>query len=291
MPLYSMTGFGKSVVHTPGYLVSAEIRCLNGRGFDLSLRLSRALAPLEAELRALLSEKLVRGKADAAVFLQSSNPQQTAGLNEELLRAYIRKLQAIAREEALPDADILGAALRLPDVVSESEEELSEEQVHNVFKAVEEALENLTAFRKNEGFSMEQAIAEQLKILETERRQIMALTGARRTALREKLLKALETAELKKAVDEDRLEQELILYLEKLDINEELVRLEAHLSHFRGTLESETYAGRKLGFVAQEIGREINTIGSKAAHAEIQRRVTDMKDALEKIKELLLNVL
>lgn len=291
MPLYSMTGFGKSVLITENYNVSVEIRCLNGRNLDLSLRLSRTLVPLEAELRALLSEKLVRGKADAHVILQSQNPPHNTGLNEELLRAYIRKLKKIQQEEKLTHADLLEAALRLPDVITEAEEKLTEEQVKNVFKAVNEALENLTVFRKREGISMEQAVRKELENLEAGRRQIISLAVKRREAIRDRLRKALESEELKTAIDENRLEQELILYLEKLDINEELVRLEAHLSHFLRTLESEPHAGRKLGFIAQEIGREINTIGSKAAHAEIQRIITEMKDSLEKIKELLLNVL
>jgi uncharacterized protein (TIGR00255 family) len=291
MPLYSMTGFGKSVIHSEDYHISVEIRCLNGRGLDLSLRLSRILAPLEADIRAIISEKLVRGKADAVVLLQSQNSSQAVLLNEYLLRAYIKKLKKIAQEEELLHYDVLGAALRLPDVIAETEERPSKEQEGQVYKALKEALEKLNAFREREGRNMEHAITAQMDILEAERHHIGALTLSRREALREKLLKALEAGELKTAVDENRLEQELILYLEKLDINEELVRLEAHLAHFRRTLESEIYCGRKLGFIAQEIGREINTIGSKAAHAEIQRRVTNMKDALEKIKELLLNVL
>lgn len=291
MPLYSMTGFGRSVVQTEDYTVSVEVRCLNGRGLDLSLRLSRILAPLEAEIRAAMSEKLIRGKCDAVVLLQYQNSLQAAGINESLLRTYIQTLQKIVREEQLSHSDVLGAALRLPDVFTESELKISKEQEKHVFYCVEEALEKLTAFREREGRNMEIAITAQMGILEAERRIIEALAGNRFEAIREKLLKALESGDLKQAVDENRLEQELILYLEKLDINEELVRLEAHLSHFRRTLESEMYCGRKLGFIAQEIGREINTIGSKAAHAEIQRRVTNMKDALEKVKELLLNVL
>lgn len=291
MSLLSMTGFGKSVIHREHYRVIAEIRCLNGRGLDLSLRLSPRISDMEPELRAFLSERLIRGKADVVITFQSMGEPENAGVNETLLRNYIQKLRQITLTEDIPHSDILNAALRLPDVMTGTEEVVTEDKKKDVLLCADEALNKLEIFREKEGAGMAASVALLLESIHGHLAGIAKLAEERKEGFRLKLLRALESGELKAALDNNRFEQELIYYLEKQDINEEMVRLEAHLSHFRRTMENESHCGRKLGFIAQEIGREINTLGSKAAHAEIQKYVTEMKDSLEKIKELLLNIL
>ncbi|MCS6979672.1 MAG: YicC family protein [Flavobacteriales bacterium] len=291
MQIFSMTGFGKSVLKTSTLHIVAEVRCLNSRSLDMNLRLSRTLYDLEPEIRARLASSLVRGKVDAGISLQFLNPEAEGVLNHDLLRRYVQMFREMCTEEHLSEQDILGAALQVPGLWKDPEIYLGEEEKSSVFQALEEALQDVHRFREKEGQKMAQVLLDLIEEIEQGRKAVLQLAGDRRSEIHQRLLEALASGDLKKAVDENRLEQEIIFYLEKLDIHEELVRLEAHIQHFLHTLHHETMCGRKLNFIAQEIGREINTAGAKAAHAGIQKHVTGMKDALEKIKELLLNVL
>jgi uncharacterized protein (TIGR00255 family) len=282
----SMTGYGRAEKTFDQETLSVEIKSLNSKNLDLSVRLPQALRIFELNLRKHLSSTVIRGKVEVFVQYTSQKLSPQAQLNAAIIEEYLNQINAIAQGERL---DQLALALKLPDAVSQEKEgaidALWEERLLEVSA---EALKGLEAFRIQEGAELHADLLKNLQTIEEGLERIGEMDPERGTLQQEKLKEALHALEQK--VDENRFEQELIYYLEKFDINEEKVRLKNHIAYFKSTVE-EKASGKKLGFIAQELGREINTIGSKANHANIQREVVRMKDALEKIKEQALNVL
>ena len=284
--VHSMTGYGRAEKTFDQETLSVEIKSLNSKNLDLSVRLPQALRIFELNLRKHLSSTVIRGKVEVFVQYTSQKLSPQAQLNAAIIEEYLNQINAIAQGERL---DQLALALKLPDAVSQEKEgavdALWEERLLEVSA---EALKGLEAFRIQEGAELHADLLKNLQTIEEGLERIGEMDPERGTLQQEKLKEALHALEQK--VDENRFEQELIYYLEKFDINEEKVRLKNHIAYFKSTVE-EKASGKKLGFIAQELGREINTIGSKANHANIQREVVRMKDALEKIKEQALNVL
>jgi uncharacterized protein (TIGR00255 family) len=284
--LQSMTGYGRAEERFDEETLSVEIKSLNSKNLDLSVRLPQALRTHELNLRKRLSDTIIRGKVEVYVQLsgQQLNPQ--AQLNQEVINRYLEQINAIAKGDRLSQ---LALALRLPDAVSQEKEVLEDQSWEaKLFQVADRAVEAFHAFRTQEGKELQEDILSNLRQIESGLGRINTLDSERTDNQRTKLREAIDTLEQK--IDENRFEQELIYYIEKFDINEERVRLKNHIDYFQTTL-AEVAVGKKLGFIAQELGREINTIGSKANHSGIQREVVQMKDALEKIKEQSLNVL
>lgn len=285
----SMTGFGKASLQLEKAKYTFEIRSLNSKQLDLNMRLPNSVRVYEGELRRIVSEHLSRGKVDLTLSIESTDPS-TGSMNIAALTSYVQLFKKIAEQEQV-ETDALALALRMPEVLNGAENSLSKEDWQKLQSALIEALQALNVFREDEG----QILAKDLKVridsIGSLAERIKPLEGERIQRMREKLEKALESAQLKQDIDGNRLEQELIYYLEKFDVTEEQIRLRSHLNYFLTEMQNEEHSGRKLGFISQEIGREINTLGSKANHAEMQKLVVMMKDELEKIKEQLLNVL
>lgn len=290
--LLSMTGFGKAVAQLGDKSLVVELRTLNSKNMDVSLRLPAPYRDKEQELRNLLSQSLERGKAELVIGFESAGGQQPLSLNKQLLQQYYAELVKLSDELGAPvSADLLPALLRLPEVMKQPAQEVGEEEWALVVGAVREVLEQTRAFRMSEGAHLASDLAGRIAEIRKLSAQVPAFEENRMRNLKDKLLKAI--GELREHVQSDpnRFEQELIFYLEKLDISEEKVRLHKHLDYFEETLAGQESQGKKLGFISQEIGREINTIGSKANDADIQKLVVQMKDELEKIKEQLMNIL
>jgi uncharacterized protein (TIGR00255 family) len=284
--IYSMTGFGKHVLLLPGKKITVELKSLNSKNLDLNTRLPQMYRERELQFRNRIAQFLIRGKIDLGIYIEQNGEASTAEVNVPVVQNYMRQLEAIASGEP---SHLLQMALRLPDALKTEREELDAEEVLAVESALDKAVEDLMQFRRNEGLALEQDILHRISIIKSSLEEVSKLDHGRLAAVRERLERAV--ADLRERVDENRFEQELIYYLEKYDITEEKVRLSKHLQHFEETIHSDESNGRKLGFICQEIGREINTIGSKANDAGMQRIVVGMKDELEKIKEQLLNVL
>ena len=292
----SMTGFGKAEVAIPDKKITVEIRTLNSKQLDLAVKLPSAYRPLEYEIRALAAKALQRGKADLYISVESTARQTRACIDEELFHLYYNQLLKICREQ--PEIGTPGSAennaliqsiLRLPDVVSSQEESVSEQEHAAVLDAVGQALAHLDEFRTQEGAILIADLLKRIDRIEAYKQEVIPFEKARTEAIRARIRESL--AQLQAEVDNNRLEQEMIFYIEKLDITEEKVRLTNHCNYFREVAASEECAGRKLGFIAQEMGREINTMGSKANNSEIQILVVKMMDELEMIKEKVLNIL
>lgn len=281
-----MTGFGKEVVHLPSKTISIEIKSLNSKGLDLSMRLPNAYREKEIELREIIAKSLDRGKIDCIITIEAIGEATSTQVNEALVKQYIRQLANVVNGDPV---ELLKMAVRMPDALKMAKEELDEGEFIQVTSALEKALKAINDYRSQEGDVLEKdfvfRITEIGKLLD----EVAKLDGERIGAVRERLRKAV--SDLKEQVDENRFEQELIFYLEKYDITEEKTRLKAHLDYFLDTLKDPESNGKKLGFIIQEIGREINTIGSKANHAAIQQLVVRMKDELEKMKEQSMNIL
>ncbi|HRD53447.1 MAG TPA: YicC family protein [Flavobacteriales bacterium] len=288
--LLSMTGFGRAEGVVKDRKVTVEVRALNSKQLDLLLKLPAVFRDREQELRQALGEELVRGKVDVFVSAESLHATKHTSFDRELIKAYYAELKAI-RDEAAPEVttDLFAQVLRLPDVSTTTSDRADDEEWAGVKALVVEALRSFKAFRANEGAKLETELKQRAQGIVTLLDQVARIDTGRQDRTRERLRAKL--ADLRAEVDESRFEQELIYYLEKLDITEEKVRLSAHCGHFAETLALNEPQGRKLGFIAQEMGREINTIGSKANDAAIARLVVQMKDELEKVKEQLLNVL
>lgn len=286
----SMTGFGRAEGVVKDRKVTVELRSLNSKQLDLLLKLPGAYKEREQELRQALSERVVRGKAEAFIAMEAIHAAKRTTFDRPLIKAYYEEIRGIVQEVA-PDSsvDIMAQVLRLPDVASTSAERLDEEEWEELKGLVRAALEGFDRFRCEEGARLAAELVERVAAIEALLSEVESLDQGRADRVRERLRAKL--AELQANIDQDRYEQELIYYLEKLDITEEKVRLRAHCAYFRETIQADEQQGRKLGFIAQEMGREINTIGSKANDALIQRLVVRMKDELEKVKEQLLNVL
>ncbi len=286
-----MTGFGKSEVSLPTKKITAEVRSLNSKQFDLNVKLPMLYRSLEYAVRSAASAALRRGKIDLTVTVESTVPHTSAVINREIFREYVRQIvDALNFSGIAADYDaVVPAVLRLPDVVSAEAETLSQEESDAVMRAVGEAIEHLDAFRQQEGATLIADLLRRVDKIEEYKREAEPYEAARADTIRTRIRENL--AQLQVDVDTNRLEQEMIFYIEKLDITEEKVRLANHCRYFREVADTEAEAGRKLGFIAQEMGREINTLGSKANQSEMQILVVKMKDELEKIKEQVLNIL
>ncbi|MGB0375712.1 MAG: YicC/YloC family endoribonuclease [Flavobacteriaceae bacterium] len=282
----SMTGFGRAEQTLETRKISVEIRCLNSKNLDLNARIHSFFRELEPEIRKTIGNQLSRGKIDLSIYLELVNGQSPTSINTEVVQNYIQQLQEI---ETVSPADALQMAIRLPDALKTEKETIDEATADVVKQLIQKALTDVDQHRKEEGLSLQKDLMEQVESIRKQLQTIAQLAPERMQNIRERIQKNLE--ELQTEHDANRFEQELIFYTEKLDINEELVRLENHLNYFSEIAEAPNSSGKKLGFIAQEIGREINTIGSKAQYAPMQKVVVLQKDALEKIKEQLLNVL
>lgn len=287
--LKSMTGFGKAVASLPEKKITVEVRSLNSKQLDLSVKLPTAYRPLEYELRAAAARVLQRGKADLLLSLESTGSATVSSLDEERFRAFYARLRSLCSDLSVDDNTLVGSILRMPEVMGSGEVSIGEEEHATILHAVSQALDALDAFRRREGKVLVADLLARVGTIEELLSQVTPFEEARIGAVRKRILDQLAT--LSVAPDSGRLEQELVFYIERLDITEEKVRLANHCRYFREVAAGEEGAGRKLGFIAQEMGREINTMGSKAGDASIQRIVVEMKDELEKIKEQVLNIL
>lgn len=284
--IQSMTGFGKHVIQLPTKKITVELKSLNSKSLDLNARMPSAYREKELELRKTIATSLVRGKVDFGLYVEFTGDETSAEVNELAVRNYMSQLRAIAEGD---DLRLLDMALRMPDALKTEREDIDEEEFKQIKIAVTEALKEINKFRLEEGQVLEEDFLKRIKNLQSLLKQVEAMDPDRQKDVRERLNKAV--SDMKSEVDANRFEQELIYYLEKYDITEEKVRLGNHLRYFSESLGSEDSNGKKLGFISQEIGREINTIGSKANYAPMQQLVVQMKDELEKIKEQMLNVL
>jgi uncharacterized protein (TIGR00255 family) len=288
----SMTGYGKSVCQIEGKQVSVEVRTLNSKTLDINLKLPVFYRELEPILRNLLAQHLVRGKAELSIGIDNNGSTSAYTLNKPLLEKYYTELRQLARDLGSEQSEgLLASLLRLPDVLKQQSQEAGEQEINDVISAVTEAIGKADAFRQSEGTHLYDDLLARSRAIDELLQQISPLEQARMTSLKNRLLKNLNDLQQAGQPDPNRFEQELIYYLEKLDISEEKVRLRKHLDYFEETLNLDESSGKKLGFITQEIGREINTIGSKANDAAIQKIVVQMKDELEKMKEQLMNIL
>ena len=285
--IQSMTGFGKSLLQLADKKIIIEIKSLNSKAIDLNTRIAQAYKEKELTLRKLISDTLERGKIDFTLTVENTSASSTSTLNAPVVRGYIEQMRSISPNG--PDVEFLKMAVRMPDSLTMPMEEVDEREFAQIEEQLVLALKQLQAFRSSEGAILQKDFELRIRNIQQLLTQVEALDTERLAAIRSRMERAVE--EIRDRVDENRFEQELIFYLEKLDITEEKVRLANHLNYFLTTLEEPQSNGRKLGFIAQEIGREINTLGSKANHAQMQQIVVLMKNELEKIKEQVLNIL
>ena len=290
--LYSMTGYGRAEMAFNDKTLLVEVKSLNGKQFDVRLNIPSILKPIEVEIRNTLNEHLFRGSVECSIFVRSNGASKPVNINKALAKSYYQPIVELADELGIGKENILSTLLKMPDVVSSTNELLAEDEKHAIFSLLKQAIELLNLHRQEEGKSIELDLLERVAGIEAQQAAIAVLEPNRRTKIKDGLIKLLEQNVGPDKYDNNRLEQELIYYLEKLDINEELVRLKNHLIYFKTTMnESQVEKGKKLTFISQEIGREINTIGSKSNNLLMQQAVVEMKNELEKIKEQLLNVL
>ncbi len=284
--IQSMTGFGKSVLQLPSKKITIEIKSLNSKSLDLNARIPGQYREKELMLRNLIAKSLVRGKVDFSLYVEVTGEETTASVNPAVVKNYMEQLRQISN---IDDAELLKMAIRMPDTMKTEREEIDENEFLEIEKTLIIALTEINSFRTDEGNALEKDLLFRVSNIAQLLQDIIAMDPDRIEGVRERLRKGV--ADLQEKVDENRFEQELVYYIEKFDITEEKVRLENHLSYFLETINSSDSNGRKLGFISQEMGREINTIGSKSNYAPMQQLVVQMKDELEKIKEQLLNVL
>ncbi|MDX1751838.1 TIGR00255 family protein [Salinimicrobium sediminis] len=284
--IQSMTGFGKSIIQLPSKKITVEIKSLNSKSLDLNARIPSQYREKELQLRNKIARELNRGKVDFSVFVEVTGEETTAAVNPAVVKKYMKQLREISAGD---ETELLKMAVRMPDALKTEREEIDENEFRAIEEAVDEALREINDFRSAEGKALEDELEQRAGNILVLLKQVMAMDPERIAGVRERLQKGV--ADLKENVDQNRFEQELIFYIEKFDITEEKVRLENHMDYFIKTLNSADSNGKKLGFISQEMGREINTIGSKSNYAPMQQLVVQMKDELEKIKEQLLNVL
>ena len=290
--LYSMTGYGRAEQTIGDKTFLVEVRSLNGKQFDLRINIPALLKPFEFEIRNMLNEGLQRGSVECFITIKQNGTGKPVSINTDLAKAYYEPVAALAKELGLPEGDILSTLLKLPEVITASSDTLSDSDWEGFQKVLKEAIYQLNEHRKNEGLSLEADLLLRVSNIEKHQEALTILAPKRRIKIKEGLVKLLEEQVGKENYDGNRLEQELIYYIEKIDISEEQVRLNNHCAYFRSILaEKELSKGKKLSFILQEFGREINTTGSKANDVEIQQLVILMKDELEKAKEQILNVL
>jgi len=290
--IQSMTGFGKATCEYEGKKIVVEIKSLNSKQLDLSLKIAAAYRNKELEIRTEILQKLERGKIDVAIYMDNSGKDVANQINPSVFLSYMQQIKSLSQNLELPEPtnwfDIL---LRLPDVMKTDNIELEENEWQALKKSIDKAIEQVISFRVQEGKSLENVFISKITNIGDLLEKISPYEAERIEKIRSRLKDNLQALSDKVDYDQNRLEQELIYYIEKLDINEEKVRLRNHLNYFLETMKLEPSAGKKLGFIAQEIGREINTLGAKANHSEIQKIVVEMKDELEQMKEQVLNVL
>ncbi len=285
--IQSMTGFGKATLQLPSKKITVEVKSLNSKGLDLNVRMPSLYREMELGLRNQIALKLERGKVDFSIFIESTAEQTSTKVNVPIVKAYISQLREVYADA--DETELMKMAVRMPDTMKIERDEIDENDWAQIQTAIEEALQNILNFRRDEGQSLENEFQLRIGNIRQYMNEALALDPERVQAIKDRLQTAI--SELKVNVDENRFEQELIYYLEKLDITEEKVRLTNHLDYFLETINGTQANGRKLGFITQEMGREINTMGSKSNHAQMQKLVVQMKDELEKIKEQVLNVL
>lgn len=288
---HSMTGFGKSEV-TIGHLhVNIEIRSLNSKFLDLTLKIPTVFKEIDSSLRSIIKNELNRGKIELAIHYEKINSNSKITINKEQLKNYYNQLKEISAElNNQNNEDFMGYALKLPEVIQHQKETVDKQSNEILINAVKKACKDLKSFREKEGESLQKELLNYVNSIQDNLAKINPFEKERLPKVKQKLLRSVEELNLKSQIDEKRLEQELIYYAEKLDLTEEKVRLKEHCIHFMEILK-EINSGKKLGFITQEMGREINTLGSKAHHLSIQKIVVEMKDELEKIKEQVLNIL
>ncbi|KDN55210.1 YicC/YloC family endoribonuclease [Flavobacterium seoulense] len=285
--IQSMTGFGKATLQLPTKKITVEVKSLNSKGLDLNVRIPSLYREMELGLRTQIASKLERGKVDFSIFIESTAEQTSTKVNVPIVKGYINQLREIYADA--DETELMKMAVRMPDTLKVEREEIDLNEWAKIKEVIDESINNILSFRKDEGVSLEKEFQLRIGNIRQYMNDALALDPERVQAIRDRLQTAID--ELKVNVDENRFEQELIYYLEKLDITEEKVRLTNHLDYFLETIKGTEANGRKLGFITQEMGREINTMGSKSNHAQMQKLVVMMKDELEKIKEQVLNVL
>jgi uncharacterized protein (TIGR00255 family) len=285
--IQSMTGYGKSIVQLPTKKITIELKSLNSKSLDMNVRIPSFYKEKELPLRRLVAKSLVRGKVDVSLFVEVTGEETSTKINGTVVKEYMKQLQQIAPDAS--DAKCLEMAMRLPDTARAERAEIDETEWATIEAHLKEAITNIVTYRLDEGKVLETEFIQRNDNIRNLLEDVIAVDPERIAGVKERLQKGIE--DLKEKVDENRFEQELVYYIEKYDITEEKVRLSNHLDYFIDSINSDDSNGKKLGFIAQEMGREINTIGSKSNYAPMQKLVVQMKDELEKIKEQLLNVL
>jgi uncharacterized protein (TIGR00255 family) len=284
--ILSMTGFGKTETQLEDKNLSVEIRSLNSKNADINLRTPSYLREMDTEIRKRIAQQLHRGKIDLNIFIEFNGQNAPSTINTSVVKSYIGQLKEIGD---VSENEMMAIAMRLPDTLSSERETLQEVEKEAIFNLLNQVIKDIESYRRDEGKALEKDFLKRIDLIEGHLTSVIKIDPERSDKIEQKLRSALD--DLKIEVDTNRFEQELIFYLEKFDITEEKVRLKNHLDYFKEVMKNDFPNGKKLGFIAQEMGREINTIGSKANHAELQKVVVQMKDELEKIKEQLLNVL
>jgi len=284
--IQSMTGFGKSTLQLPTKKISIEIKSLNSKSLDLNARMPNQYREKELDMRKLIASSLMRGKVDFSLYIETTSDETTSAINSDVVKSYMQQLKKVV---ASNDTELLKMAIKMPDALKTVREEIDATEYDSILETLKEALVEINEFRTDEGKALEEDFKLRISNIKNLLDEVIAIDPDRIAQVKERLRKGVE--ELKESVDENRFEQELVYYIEKYDITEEKTRLDNHLSYFTETINSADSNGKKLGFISQEIGREINTIGSKSNYAPMQQLVVQMKDELEKIKEQLLNVL
>lgn len=284
--IQSMTGYGKSVLQLPTKKISIELKSLNSKNLDVNARMPSMYRAKELDIRKLLAKHLVRGKVDFSLFVEITGEDSSSKINTTVVKEYMKQLKDVVDGDSI---ELLKMAVRLPDAVTTERDDIDEEEWLKIAEGINEAISKIVNYREDEGAMLKQDFTDRIATLKELLDQVIAMDPERIDGVRARLEKGI--ADIKEKVDENRFEQELVYYIEKFDITEEKVRLDNHLDYFIKTLNSNDSNGKKLGFISQEIGREINTIGSKSNYAPMQKLVVQMKDELEKIKEQLLNVL
>ena len=287
--IQSMTGYGKAVLQLPTKKVTIEIKSLNSKNLDLNVRIPSYYKEKELAVRKKLASALVRGKIDFSIYVEMTSDETSTKVNKSVVKQYVAQLRSTLNIDSVEDVELLKMAIRMPDALATEREELDENEWTLINKNIDIAITEIVQYRIDEAASLEVDFRERIANINTYLDEVKALDSDRVENVKTRLKKAID--DLKADTDENRFEQELIYYLEKLDINEEKVRLANHLDYFLQTLASEDSNGKKLGFIVQEMGREINTTGSKANYAPMQKAVIQMKNELEQIKEQILNVL
>ncbi len=289
--IQSMTGYGKKTIQLPTKKITLEIKSLNSKNLDLNVRIPSYYKEKELEVRKTISTHLRRGKIDFSIYVEMTADESLTSINSALVRNYMQQLRNILQSGVTNDVELLQMAVRMPDALKTEREELDEAEWEIISKGISEVIEKLIDYRTEEGKAMDADFRKSIETISDLLEEVKTLDTERLSAIRTRLDKAIEEIKSKNQVDRNRFEQEVLFYLEKMDINEEKVRLASHLDYFLKTMDSTESNGKKLGFISQEMGREINTTGAKANFAPMQKIVIQMKNELEQIKEQVLNVL